>query len=164
MTCAIWKSAAQTLAKGGNFEVFDSPRAGGKYWISGTALALVGAFDNEGKILLTTWLCEQRRSGIDIPKIDSNISDIVKSRRRLSIPKRLTAALMFIGRNSSQLGQPILFGNDDAFTQMFCAETESRNPNEISRLLIMLKDLSYLEGSFFYFRWCVSSTYCRRVA
>jgi hypothetical protein len=39
--CAIWKTQAQVLESAGDFSVFDSPRAGGKYWISGSAITQV---------------------------------------------------------------------------------------------------------------------------
>lgn len=148
MSCAIWRTPAQTTEKGGDFEVFDSPRAGGKYWISGTAAGQLISFNDNAKILLTSWLCEQRNAGVEIPQIDSKILELIKSRRRLTVPKRLTAALLFVGRNLPGLGEAIVIGKDDAITQRFCAETESRNLNETSALLTMLRDAGYVHGNF----------------
>jgi len=146
--CAIWGLPAQTLEKAGDFEIFDSPRSGGKYWISGTAAAQLISFNDNAKTLLTSWLCEQRNAGVEIPQIDSKVLEIVKSRRRLTVPKRLTAALLFIGRNLPELGQSIVIGKDDSITQRFCAETESRNLNETSALLMMLRDSGHVQGNF----------------
>jgi len=148
MACAIWGTPAQTLEKAGDFEVFDSPRAGGKYWISGTGLGQLISFTDNAKLLLTTWLCEQRHAGIDVPKIESNILELIKSRRRLSVPKRLTAGLTFLGRNIPQLGVSITIGDNSHNTMRFFAETESRNLQETSTLLAMLRDMGFVQGAF----------------
>jgi nucleoside 2-deoxyribosyltransferase len=148
MTCAIWESSALTVEKGGDFEIFDSPRAGGKYRISGTALGQIVSFNYNAKTLLTTWLCEQRHAGVEIPNVESNVLDLIKSRRRLSVPSRLTAALLFIGRHISELGSSISIGGDNAETLRFCAETESHNIRETSELLTMLRNMSFVDGAF----------------
>jgi nucleoside 2-deoxyribosyltransferase len=149
MTCAIWGTPAETIEKSGDFEVFDSPRVGGKYWISGTALGEIISFSENAKILLTTWLCEQRHAGVDIPKVESNVLELIKSRRRLSVPKRLTAALLFLGRNIPQLGASIEIGRENPDTLRFFAETESRNLRESSTLFVMLRDMGFVQGNYY---------------
>lgn len=148
MTCAIWGTQAQTIEKAGDFEIFDSPRAGGQYWISGTGLGQIISFTQNAKILLTTWLCEQRRAGVSIPKIDSNVLELIKSRRRMTVPQRLTAALMYLGRNIAQLGASVAIGGDSPETLRFFAETESSSLRETSELLTMLRNQRLVEGSF----------------
>jgi nucleoside 2-deoxyribosyltransferase len=66
----------------------------------------------------------------------------------LTVPKRLSAALLFVGRNLPELGQSIVIGQDNPLTQRFCAETESGTPNETGALLLMLKELGYVQGNF----------------
>ena len=148
MTCALWGTPAQTIEKAGDFEVFDSPRAGGKYWISGTGLGQILSFTQNAKILLTTWLCEQRRAGVSVPRIDSNVLDLIKSRRRMTVPQRLTAALLFLGQNISQLGASVAIGHDNPETLRFAAETESAGAKESTELLLMLREQGLVEGSF----------------
>ncbi len=148
MACAIWGTPAQTLEKAGDFEVFDSPRAGGKYWISGIGLGQLISFTDNAKLLLTTWLCEQRGAGTDVPKIESNVLDLIKTRRRLSVTKRLTSALLFLGRNVPQLGASISIGGNDQNTMRFLAETESLGLQETSSLLAMLRDMGFVQGAF----------------
>jgi hypothetical protein len=106
-TCPIWNTPAELWEKSGDFEVSDSPRAGGKYWISGTAVGQVLPLTDHAKRLLTTWLCEQRRGGVDTPKVTSGVLELMKSRRVLPISQRLTIASMFLGRNIHQLGTPL---------------------------------------------------------
>jgi len=148
MTCPIWGTPAQSIEKGKDYEVLDSPRAGGKYWISGSALGQIIPLNDNARMLLTTWLCEQRLAGADIPKIQLNVLDLLKSRRRLSVPKRLTAGLSFVGRNVHDLGASITIGGDNHETLKFFAETESRNLSETSALLTMLRDQGLVQGAF----------------
>ena len=97
--CAIWGTPAEQLEKAGDFEVFDSPRAGGKYWISGTAAAKLISFNDNAKRLLTTWLCEQRRAGVEVPKIQVNVLDLVKSRKPLQVMARFQCGTSNIWRS-----------------------------------------------------------------
>jgi|SRR5579862_1169341 len=147
--CAIWKTPAEQLEKAGDYEVFDSPRAGGMYWIAGTAIAEVVPLTDHAKRLLTTWLCEQRRGGAEIPKIHSNVLDLIKSRRPLSVPTRLTNALIVLGNDISDLGGHVMFDGSDPDTPRYLAETESKNIGEISELFQMLEKTGFIDGSFF---------------
>ena len=150
MTCAIWGTEAQTIEKGGDFEIFDSPRAGGKYWISGTAAEQVISFTDNAKRLLTTWLCEQRRAGVEVPKIQTNVLDLIKSRRPLPIMTRVTAALRALGLHITQLGDYVNIGNiTDPDTLRFLAETESLSSMELMELLRMLQETGFVDANFF---------------
>jgi hypothetical protein len=150
MACAIWKTPAQLLEGAGEFQVLDSPRAGGKYWISGTAIGQVPPLTDHAKRLLTTWICEQRRAGVEIPKVQSNVLELIKSRQPLAIMTRMTLALQYLGMHITQLGDSLMLGEDtDANTLRLLAETESKSTNELSQLLHMLEDSGFLQGSFY---------------
>jgi hypothetical protein len=150
MTCAIWRTPAQLLESAGDYQVFDSPRAGGKYWISGTASGQVLPFTDYAKRLLTTWICEQRRAGVEIPKVESNVLELVKSRQMLPVMTRMTLALQYLGIHISQLGDSLrLGGESDVDTQQLLAETESKNTRELSEFLRMLNETGFVEGTFF---------------
>jgi nucleoside 2-deoxyribosyltransferase len=146
--CVIWQTPADLLEKAGDYEVYDSPRAGGKYWISGTASAEVLPLNNVAKQLLTTWLCQQRRAGVEIPKIESPVFDFVRSLRPLSVTARVTAALLFLGDNIKELGEYISVGGADAGTLRCSAYTESRNLRELSQLFQMLRETELVDGAF----------------
>jgi nucleoside 2-deoxyribosyltransferase len=147
-TCAIWQSPAELLEKAGDHEVFDSARAGGKYWISGAAIGEVTPLNDLAKRLLTTWLCEQRRAGVEVPKIQSRVLDLIQSRRPLSVPARLNAAILFLGDNIHELGDYVPIGGADLGTLRCAAHTESRNLKELSQLYQMLRDTGFVEGAF----------------
>jgi hypothetical protein len=143
--CAIWKTSAQLLENAGEFQVFDSPRAGGKYWISGTAIGQILSFNDRAKRLLTTWICEQRRAGVETPKVSHGVLDLVKSRQELRVTERLTAALIFLGRNIRNLGDSIGVGEEGEANTLRCmAETESNDVDEMSELFTMLRDTGYI--------------------
>lgn len=149
MNCAIWDTQAQVLeSRGGDFESYDSPRAGGKYWISGSAASTLGTFSNLAKKLLTTWLCEQRRSGVEIPRIDTKILSLVKSRQSMPFNTKLSSALRCVGSSIKTLGEYAYFrDNNPALAERFLAETESENATEINELLRLLRETGYLEVS-----------------
>jgi hypothetical protein len=147
--CAIWDTPAEQLEKAGDYEVFDSPRAGGKYWISRIAIGQITPLTDHAKRLLTTWLCDQRRAGAEIPRIQSDVLDTIKSRQPLLVTARLTAALLFLGNNIKNLGDSIDLGGESNHDTLRClAETESKNIHEIRQLFQMLHDTGFVKGTF----------------
>jgi nucleoside 2-deoxyribosyltransferase len=150
MNCPIWKTSAQILENAGDYQVVDSPRAGGKYWISGTAIAQVGSLTDNAKRLLTTWICEQRQAGLEAPKVQSNIVALIKSRQVLPVMSRMVAALKYLAVHITQLGDRLNFGDDqDLHTMRLLAETESKNAGEVFEIFQMLENTGLVNGSFF---------------
>jgi hypothetical protein len=147
--CAIWKTQAQVLESAGDFSVFDSPRAGGKYWISGSAITQVLPLNDYAKRLLTTWMCEQRRAGVETPQVRQGVLDLIKSRQPLPIMTRMTFALQYLGASIVQLGDSLTVQENGLNVLNLLAETESTNLKEISQLLLMLKEAGLVEGSLY---------------
>lgn len=87
--CPIWGTRA-TLEAGeiGDGAKVNSPRAGGRYGISGTAATVVSQFTKAEKAKLTTWLVEQRRLGFKLPVVNTDTLDEVKARRGLSFSEK----------------------------------------------------------------------------
>jgi DNA-binding PadR family transcriptional regulator len=149
MSCAIWGTPAQVLINGGAYQTIDSARAGGKYWISVTAIGVIGSFNERAKQLLTTWLCEQRQAGVDEPKINSDILDIVKARQFLPFMTRFMNTLRCLGDLTPKLGDRISLSYDpDLDTLKFLAETESSSVNELMELLRLLQETGFIEATF----------------
>lgn len=148
--CAIWKTPADLAEKSGHFEVYDSPRAGGKYWISGTAIAMLGSRTDLAKLLLTTWLCEQRRAGVDTPKIHSTTIETIVARRKLSVIARYNAALDAIARAIPVLGNEL--GLDEIGgkpTERLLAETESSTYDELVELIDLLQESGLVKADLY---------------
>ena len=71
-TCPIWNTPAALFPCNRDGSVIDSPRAGGRYFVSGTAKTILQNPEDHGELLqirLTTWLVEQRGLGNDCPEI-----------------------------------------------------------------------------------------------
>jgi nucleoside 2-deoxyribosyltransferase len=148
--CPIWNTPAELLEKAGDYEVFDSPRAGGKYWISGTASGAVLPLTDLAKRLLTTWLCEQRRAGVEIPRIQSDVLNIIRTRQSLSVPSRLTRSLQVLGNDIKELGSFLTLSSEwEQDTLRYLAETESKSFGELTELFDMLNKTGLVEGTFY---------------
>lgn len=55
--CAIWGTRA-TSEPASDAVRYNSPRAGGEYVITGTAISMLQKFDQQGRAKLTTWLVD----------------------------------------------------------------------------------------------------------
>ena len=61
--CPIWHTVVPYEHTAGDATIYDSPRAGGRYWISGRAFAVLENRGDEAfKVRLTSWLIEKRKS------------------------------------------------------------------------------------------------------
>jgi hypothetical protein len=138
---------AQLIESAGDYRIVDSPRAGGKYFISGTAEGQLISQTDLAKRLLTSWLCEQRRAGVDTPRVVSNVLELIQSRRPMTALTRMDLALLFLGRETQKLGEPVNFSSGNARRRVRCvAETESQNSDELTALFRLLesRNLAYV--------------------
>jgi hypothetical protein len=134
--CYIWDTPAEMPRDSdGDSVYFDSPRAGGKYKITGTAAAMLGNLDINGKALLTTWLCNQRHAGIEYPTITSDVLNSVGATRPLTTTERVERALLHFNQHV-RVGEVIDFSATDsnrgeANALRLMAITESLNLDEL---------------------------------
>jgi hypothetical protein len=149
MPCPIWGTTADALPKTGGFTVYESPRAGGRYWISDSAEAMLPNATIADKLRITTWLCRQRRAGIDTPKIDSDLIRLAQTLPTLSVPARLEACLLFLADNSLKLSNEIYFNNNnpDSLFLRSAAETESEDLRDVFELLKMLTEIGLVHSN-----------------
>ena len=86
--CPIWDTpASEAPASRRDGRLMDSRRAGGRYSISGTAIACLPKGDERLKARLTSWLINQRRSG-DESGNDSTTVEQAKQRQDLPVHER----------------------------------------------------------------------------
>jgi hypothetical protein len=150
INCCIWHTPAETPRDSdGDFVYLDSPRAGGKYKITGTAAEIVGSLDIE-KTLLTTWLCNQRRAGIEYPTITSEVIEPVKTTRPLTTTERVERALLHFNQ-CVRVGQVIGFSVNDerggTNASRLMAITESLDVDELIAFLEMMEKMQLLENA-----------------
>lgn len=107
--CPIWGTPAVFLPKTREGEEVESSRAGGKYFVVGTACAMLKSWDESRKIKLTSWLVEQRRLGVSRPEITSaTLEDVIK-RRQLPVHDRADSLLRYLNTKSELLGTVVKF-------------------------------------------------------
>ena len=108
--CLIWGTQAKIADPDGRdgTEV-DSPRAGGQYFISGTASATLKRWDEPKKVLLTSWLVAQRRLGVPCPEITSTTLDDIAKKRPPSVHERADGLLRYLNAKSEVLGTVVKF-------------------------------------------------------
>ena len=96
-TCPIWGTPASEVRPSGiDGRWIESPRAGGRYFISGTAETTVKKRDASLKARLTTWLIDQRRLGVDCPEVNSATIRDSETRRPLPIRERADRFLQYL--------------------------------------------------------------------
>ena len=112
--CPIWGTPAQVTLNGTrDGESYDSPRAGGKFFISYTALEILKNRDERLKAKLTSWLVEQRRLGDQKPEILSTTIDEANESRFLSVFERANRTLRHIQSQTSYIGNVVELFRDE---------------------------------------------------
>jgi len=146
-TCPIWGTPATAFPTSRDGKDVDSPRAGGRYFVSGTAVSMLPSVDDAIKARLTTWLTEQRRLGSDCPEITNNTIDDANHRTALTVHERGERLLKHMQSSLPQIGQTIKIppaGQDDAM-RTFLAWSESLQTSEVIYLLDYLEKSSWIE-------------------
>ena len=106
--CPIWNLLATEFPSGGrDGRDLDSPRAGGRYFISGSAEACLNNVDNTIKARITTWLVDQRRLGITVPEINIKTIENAKYWKNLDVSERADRLLRYQAIRTEILGTPI---------------------------------------------------------
>ena len=112
--CAIWCTlASEESGHGRDGKFMDSSRAGGRYFISGTAISSLNRNDERLKARLTSCLVEQRRLGIECPEITAaTINDMERS-RDLTVHKRADRLLQYVGNQTPNIGTVFAFSHQN---------------------------------------------------
>lgn len=149
--CLIWGTPSKIADPNGrDGTAVDSPRAGGEYFISGTAQAMVMSWGDHEKTLLTGWLMDQRRLGVPCPEITSNTLKEVEARRPLSVHDRADNLLHYLDKTSELLGHVIKFyALDNSKVEDTAHElltwTASRNISEVITLAEYCAEQNWIE-------------------
>ena len=144
--CIIWGTpASEKSADGRGGRLMDSPRAGGRYFISGTAIGCLPRTDERSKARLTTWLVDQRRLGVRCPEIDSNTITMAEEKRDLSVHDRADRLLQYMGDQTVNIGTKFYFTNADVSSTGMAAWSESVCPEEVKYLLDYLIEQGWLD-------------------
>ena len=106
-TCPIWDTPAVEIPSQSDGKCLDSPRAGGRYFIAGSAEEMLAPLDNRGKVRLTNWLVEQRSLGCTSPRILAHRIGNVQALRDPDVSHRVDRVLRYLASRSRELGSRI---------------------------------------------------------
>jgi len=99
--CPIWGFTADVeMLPNDSLRVY-SPRSGGKYTITGTRAILAENFNEDQRMLVTTWLVKQRSLGNAVPHVSDNLE--IESIRKPSIIERAENLLKYINSQTSNI-------------------------------------------------------------
>ena len=108
--CLIWRGFLATEKQTGrDGRCLDSPRTGGKYFISGSAVPGLENIDDDIRVRLTDWLIEQRQLGTSFPEINTTIVKQSKQWKDREVDDRADSVLRYLSAKSKILGAPIYF-------------------------------------------------------
>lgn len=144
--CAIWNTVATDESEPGRDGMsLNSPQAGGRYFISGSAVAMLESRDERVKARLTSWLVDQRRSGIRLPEVMTSSIDEAARYRDLTVRQRADRLLGFIAGRWPRIGARFFFTNQkDTCAAM--AWSESTDMEEVRCLLGYVEKQDWIEA------------------
>ena len=152
-TCPIWATPAFAEKRDGRDGWYvDSPRAGGRYFMVGSAERDLENCDENFRARLTSWLVEQRREGVERPEITTLTLEQAEGRVPLSASERADRLLAYVAEQGGGVGQEFVFvfgSNDECFRMEAWTETWRPEPSareeELRSLLGSLKERQYLD-------------------
>lgn len=145
--CPIWGTEAKQLESSRDGHLFISPRAGGKYFISGTAEKMIGNVDDFAKARLTTWLIDERNQGTDAPEVMSSMLENLGDRAQLSVQDRTVRLLELLSHRTGRLGATVNYRWGDSISEELFAWSESTHVDEVSFLLGVLEERGHIHSS-----------------
>ena len=155
-SCPIWGAPAKIQPTTRDGQDVDSSRAGGRYFISGTAKATLKSRDESLRARLTTWLIDQRGLGVECPDVMRNVLDDVARRRALTVQERADRLLKFLDGQQKHIGDWMRIEITNAAEKIYghgytelggqlLAHCESVKPQESAYLLEQLEKMGFLE-------------------
>ena len=133
--CPIWGTPATEYPRQRDGREVDSPRAGGRCFISRRAEITLGSRDASLKARLTTWLIDQRRLGVDCPEVNGYTVTDSEKRRPLPIRERADRFLRYLANRERYPGggfPELSYENHRKDFDLALSQLESAvNPSEI---------------------------------
>ena len=147
--CPIWGTVAVVESGDGNYKNVCSPRAGGRYRISGAA-EIVLRDRPEHKSRLTTWLVDQRRMGVDLPDVTTEALDRAARARPLPYSARRRRSFEWLAAIRTVPGSAIRLDSEQDLNgfrviEQLTAWIEAETIQETAAFARMLADGGYLK-------------------
>lgn len=151
--CPIWGTPAQIHDANRDGKIVDSPRTGGRYFISGSALAFLEHPDNwantacdDRKRNLTSWMVRQRISGNPEPEIFSDTFEDVGYSTKPTVLQRCHNLLRYLDKSLPRLGDKVTFIPDTVDAHFFelLAWTDSLLEQELEFIIDFCIDAKWI--------------------
>ena len=122
----------------------DSPRAGGRYFISDEARWALQAKGDHYKARLTSWLVDQRRLGVDSPDVTTATVHQIEHQPPLSIRERADRLLRRISSRLPNIAGTFVHYDEDELPWQL-AWSESIERDEVDYLLDYLRNSGWVD-------------------
>ncbi len=120
MKCMIWWTPAKENNTDRDGREIISSRAGGPYFISESAEAVLENYGGHDpiRVRLTDWLVEQRRLGVRWPEISTKTIDDAKQWKNLSVSDRSDNLLRCLLEKTKEIGSQVYFRTFDKVSEL----------------------------------------------
>jgi hypothetical protein len=151
--CPIWGTAAQIFIEAPYQQIVISPRSGGHYTIIDDAIFEMTrqSFGNREKARLTTWLVDQRRSGVKLPIITKDVVLDVSRKKQLSSKEQFDRFFLYFTSKGGNSVRPIEINHrskagDADYEPLaeFCAWTELESEGDYTRFVQLIQQMDYV--------------------
>lgn len=142
--CAIWLTPAKHFATTRDGIIVESPRAGGRYFISGSAFRMASGLDEVARARLTTWLIDRRLQGVSEPEVSTSVIENAGRLPAATVPARLDRLLRFLVTKTQRVGDQIRIIDGDDVALPLLAWSESITGGEARFLLTILNDNGWI--------------------
>ena len=127
-TCPIWgkgRCLVIPLRFGENvvYRVEDSPRRRGGYELWGATRDRVGHLADTEKAWLTTWLIDQRRNGIQSPRVTRDTLAYIRNKGPLPVHERAERLLQCIAEQAEAVGTAVSIDQENLATYAWTEST-----------------------------------------
>lgn len=143
--CPIWDTIATVRPSGRDGDDVESPRAGGRYFISRTAVVNLRRGDDALRARLTTWIIDQRRYGIECPEVLSTTLDDIEKVASLDVQERADRLLQYFESESFFIGDEVAYDVEAGVFMEMLAWTESIQQEEVEFLLQYLDRRGFMD-------------------
>lgn len=147
--CPIWGTKAEVNTPMGDDSTVDSRRAGGRYWIDGTAKWVIANCDHRCKARLTTSLVDQRNGGNETPRVYDQHVEWAKNGENLPVWTRADRLLGFIAGRIDHVGRAYMLPSESTEDDQLeaLAHSESIEASELDYLESYLASRGWLKKS-----------------
>jgi hypothetical protein len=150
-TCVIWgTSVIEEKPRTGDFRIINSPRAGGWYYVDGSAESMLSALTPREKRAVTRWLVSQRSTGDRIPKLTPSTLEFARAVPSMKFTAKVNALLLTLGGNMDRLDVGLQITTNQApapTTEELIAATDSEKISDLLALIQIVKNIGLLSDA-----------------